>query len=64
MARLSFIELDKAVGRVIRLTSFLWLWFVFCPLMEKDKKLMEASSWDSLTEGRTGSYSDGRGHAQ
>ena len=28
MAWLSFIELDKAVVRVIRLASFLWLWFV------------------------------------
>ena len=28
IAWLSFIELDKAVVRVIRLTSFLWLWFV------------------------------------
>ena len=26
-AWLSFIELDKAVVRVSRLTSFLWLWF-------------------------------------
>ena len=34
MAWLSFIELDKAVVRVIRLTSFLWLWFQrVCPLM-------------------------------
>ena len=33
-AWLSFIELDKAVVRVIRLTSFLWLWFqCICPLM-------------------------------
>ena len=31
MAWLSFIELDKAVVRVIRLTSFLWLWFVCLP---------------------------------
>ena len=31
MAWLSFIELDKAVARVIRLTSFLWLWFVCLP---------------------------------
>ena len=30
-AWLSFIELDKAVVRVIRLTSFLWLWFVCLP---------------------------------
>ena len=26
----SFIELDKAVVHVIRLASFLWLWFSFC----------------------------------
>ena len=26
----SFIELDKAVVHVIRLVSFLWLWFSFC----------------------------------
>ena len=33
-ARLSFIELDKAVVHVIRLASFLWLWFqCVCPLM-------------------------------
>ena len=31
MAWLSFTELDKAVARVIRLTSFLWLWFVCLP---------------------------------
>ena len=30
----SFIELDKAVVHVIRLVSFLWLWFLsVCPLM-------------------------------
>ena len=34
MAWLSFIELDKAVVCVIRLASFLWLWFQYvCPLM-------------------------------
>ena len=33
-AWLSFIELDQAVVRVIRLTSFLWLWCqCVCPLM-------------------------------
>ena len=32
-AWLSFIELDKAVICVIRLTSFLWLWLCVCPLM-------------------------------
>ena len=34
MAWLSFMELDKAVVRVTRLTSFLWLWFqCVCSLM-------------------------------
>ena len=50
-----FIELDKAVVHVIR-------WLVFCdcgfqsvcPLMEKDKRLMEASCWERLTEGLRG----------
>ena len=61
----SFIELDKAVVQVISLISFLWLWFSFCgPLMEKDKKLIEASWWERLTKGKTGFCSDGQGHAQ
>ena len=30
--------------------------------MEKDKRLMEDSWWERLTEGETGSSSDGRGH--
>ena len=30
--------------------------------MEKDKRLMEASLWDSMTEGETESCSDGWGH--
>ena len=33
-AWLSFVELDKDVVRVIRLTTFLWVWFqCVCPLM-------------------------------
>ena len=60
----SFIELDKAVVHVISLISFLWLWFSFvCSLMEKDKRLMEAPWWERLTDGETGSCSDGRVHA-
>ena len=61
----SFIELDKTVVHVIN-----WLVFCYCgfqsvfPLMEKDMRLMEASSWERLTEGETGSCSDGWGHAQ
>ena len=60
----SFIELDK-------LWSMWSDWLVFsgcgfhsfCPLMDKDKRLMEASWWERLTWGKTGSCSDGRGHA-
>ena len=38
MAWLSFIELDKAVVHVIRLASFLWLWFqCVCPLIPSRK---------------------------
>ena len=54
-----------------RLWSIWSVWLVFCdcgfhsvcPLMEKDKRLMEASWWERLTELETGSCSDGRGHA-
>ena len=48
------------------------VWLVFsncgfhyvCPLMHKDERIKEASWWERLTEVETGSYSDGRGHAQ
>ena len=48
------------------------VWLVFsdcgfhsvCLLMDKDKRVMEASWWERLTQGETGSYFDGRGHAQ
>ena len=37
-ASLNFIELDKAVVHVIRLASFLWLWFqCVCPLIPSRK---------------------------
>ena len=59
-----FIDLDKAVIHVIILVSFLWLWFSFSlPSMNKDKRLMEASWWERLTVGETGSCSNGWGHA-
>ena len=61
----NFTELDKALVHVIRLVSYLWLWFsVVCPLMEKDKRRMETSLWERLTEGETGSCSAGWDHAQ
>ena len=60
----SFTELDKAVVHVLRLVSFCDCDFQsVCPLMEKDKRLVEASCWERLTEGETGSCSDGWGHA-
>ena len=61
----SLTELDKAVGHVIRLVSFCDCGFQsVCPLMDRDKRLMEDSWWERLTEGETGSCSDGQGHAQ
>ena len=47
-AWLSFIELDKAVVPVIRLTSFLWVWFqCVCPLMPSRNTY--CLTWVSLT---------------
>ena len=47
-AWLSFIELDKAVVCVIRLTSLLWLWFqCVCPLMPS--RTTYRLTWVSLT---------------
>ena len=55
-----------------RLSSMWSVWLVLsgcgfhsdCSLMDNDKKLMEASWWERLTEGDTGSCSDGQGYAQ
>ena len=60
-----FIEFDKAMVHVISLVCFCDCGFhSVCPLMDKDKRLMEASRWERLTEEETGSCSDGWGHAQ
>ena len=51
----SFIELDKAVAHVISLIIFCDCGFhSVCPLMDKDKKLMQVSCWERLTEGELG----------
>ena len=55
-----------------RLWSLWSVWLVFCncglhyvcPPIDKNKRLMEASWWERLTDGETGSCSDGQGHAQ
>ena len=60
----SFTELLKAVIHVIIL--------VFCDcgfqsvylLMPEDKRLVQASLWEGLAVGKTGSCSGGQGHAQ
>ena len=51
----SFVELDKDVAHVISLVSFDCDcgFHSVCPLMDKDRKLMEASWWERLTEGET-----------
>ena len=56
----------------IRLWSMWSVWLVFCdcgfhsvcPLMEKDKRLVEASWWERLTVGESGTCSDGWGHTK
>ena len=59
---LSCTELDKAVAHVIRLVSFLWLWFsVSLPSDGEGYRLMEAPWWEQLTEG---TCSDGWGDVQ
>ena len=61
----SFIELDKAVAHVVRLLCFLWLWFSVCLPSDGDGwKAYRSFLMGRLTEGETGSYSDGQGHVQ
>ena len=60
-----FPELDKAVVHVNSLISFCDCSFHFvCPVLDTDKRFMEASWWESLTEGKTGSCSEGWSHVQ
>ena len=55
-----------------RLWPMLSVWLVFCdcgfhsifPLIDKNKRPVEAFWWERLTVGESGSCSDGRGHAQ
>ena len=62
----SFTELDKAVCDQ-------WsVWLIFCscgshsvcPLMDKDKRLLEASWWEGLAVGASRSWADGWSHSQ
>ena len=75
MTHLSWVALHGMSHSLVNLTRLwsMWSdWLIFCdcgfhslcPLMEKDKRLMGASWWERLTEGESGSCSDGQGHAQ
>ena len=59
----SFIELDKAVIQVITVFCNCGLHSV-CPLMDKDKRLLEASWWEGPAVGESGSCSDRQGHVR
>ena len=67
----SFTELHKAVVHAIILVSFLFgdhgvvvLASSIFPLTGEDKRLVQASWWEGLAVGKTGSSSGGHGHAQ
>ena len=49
----SLTELDKAVIHVLRLISFMWLWFSsVSPHMDEYNRLVEASWWEELAVGK------------
>ena len=61
----SFFELDKAVVLMMRLVSFLWLWFSVCLLSNgKGKEAYASLLMGETDEGETGSCSDGWSRAQ
>ena len=60
----SFIELDKAVVHVISLVFSDFGLHSVCPLMDKDKRLVQASSWEGLAMRKTRSFSGDLAHAQ
>ena len=58
LTRQTFV--GKVMPLLFNMLSKLW----FFPLINKDKRLMEASWWETLIMGETGSCSDGRSHTQ
>ena len=60
----SFIKLDKAVTQVINLLSSVILVSFLSYSRNKDRMFVEASLWEGLAVGESGSCSDWRGHAQ
>ena len=69
---LSWVALHGMAYSFLSETGLWSKWSVFrncsfcsvCPLMDKDKRLVEASSWEGLTVGKSVSCSDGWGHVQ
>ena len=62
-AWLSFIELEQVMVHVIRLTSFLWLWFqCVCPLMPSPNMLLETSG--EITPERMKGWSQSKHNTQ
>ena len=53
-----------------RLWSMWWIWLFFCdfhsvcPLTDENKRFVEASWWEALAMGKTGSCSGGQSNAQ
>ena len=58
----SFIELDEVVIHVISFCNCSF--HSVCPLMDEDKRLVEAFCWEGLAVGKTRFCSGGQGHAQ
>ena len=51
------VSVLKAAGIVVLISSV-------CPLMDETKRLVQASWWEGLAVGKTGSCSGGQGHDQ
>ena len=61
----SFIELYKTMVHVIRLVSFLWMSLSVClPSDGEGEEAYGSFLMGVVTEGETGSCSDGQAHAQ
>ena len=60
----SFIELDKAVVHVIRLVSFLWLWFSVCLLGEGNGTPLQYSCLENPMDGGACSATVHGGHKE
>ena len=61
----SLVELHEGVIHAIFFGNILWWGFhSIYPLVDEDKRLVEASWWEELTVRETGCCTDGQGHAR